>query len=486
MLSALLVQQSSGSWEKAVSSPTLPLSLISAARQIPKEYKIKLFDARIEDEKDILVHLKQPGLLLAFSVLTGASIKNMLSFVKKAKAINHSLKILLGGIHPSILPEQTLACPLVDYIITGPGELPLKELIIQRSKNTGFNPRGIPGLGFKEENRIIINPKKHPDAKEINSWDLPNYKLVEIRKYLFDYNGKPTIYIESSRGCNHTCSFCSNVPLHNRWVPYLPERVVAHIRYLYENYGIKSFLFIDLDFFTDLERARRICELIIKEKLGISWHTQGVRVAELMQMKEDFINLLKESGFREFEAIGVESGSQHLINLIKKGFNVADLPKLNASFMNFAIPMRYNFMIGFPNETYEDTKQTIDMALTLNRQNPHASNSMFYIYTPYPGTEFYRQAIELGFKAPDNLQEWGNIQGWITSPIHGRKIQDRLERIHFLSIFTTMTYWSKFFRRYHILWLFFAVYRYIALFRLNKKFFRLMPEFLIWKFIRMR
>lgn len=116
MLDLLLVHQSSGSWEKALSNYSLPLSLISAVREVPEEYNIKLIDVRIVGKKALDQYLIQDGLLVGFSVLTGPSIKNALEIIHYIRAANPSIKILLGGIHPTILPEQTLSSPKIDEV----------------------------------------------------------------------------------------------------------------------------------------------------------------------------------------------------------------------------------------------------------------------------------------------------------------------------------------------------------------------------------
>lgn len=484
MLDLLLIQQSAGSWEKAISNFSLPLSLISAAREIPEEYNIKLIDARITGLRSLEPYIHQEGLLIGFSVLTGHSIKNALEIIRYIRGINPTVKILMGGIHPSILGGQTLSHPLVDYIITGPGEIPIKELLqCLRSKDTE-KLRKIPGLGLKDKTGLHITQAVFHPAEEINSYRLPAYHLIDIKNYLFDYNGLPTIYLETSRGCNHNCAFCSNVPLKNRWVPMSAEYSVNNIEFLYNRYSIKSFLLIDLDFFFDLERVRRFCRLLLEKGLKVSWHNQGVRVAEMFDMDDEFVQLLKESGFREFEAIGTESGSQRIVDLMGKQYKIEKAVSLNRKFARHKIPMRYNFMIGSPAETYDDVKETVKVALKLNSDNSFSSNSMFYIYAPYPGTRFYEQAVDMGFNPPDSLEGWSNLPGWFTAPIHGKTMRKKLERIHFLSIFTTMTYWKKFFRRFYMLKFMFSVYNKIAIFRLKHDFLLFMPELYLWRMIR--
>lgn len=485
MLDLLLVHQSSGSWEKAISNYSLPLSLISAVREVPEEYNIKLIDVRIVGKKALDQYLIQDGLLVGFSVLTGLSIKNALEIIHYIRAANPLVKILLGGIHPTILPEQTLSSPKIDYIIIGPGEIPLKNLLA--SQKTGSpDVDKIKGLGFKRGNKPFINPPGKVSQQELNSYHLPAYSLLDIKHYVFDYNKQPTIYVESSRGCNFHCAFCSNAALKCRWVPYSPAYVVHHLEYLYTRYGIKSFIFVDLDFFMDLERIREFCLLLISKKLKVFWHAQGVRVQEMLWMDREFIYILKKSGFREFEAVGVESGSQRVVDMMGKGFLVKDIPPLNRKFSGIGIPLRYNFFIGSPGEGYGDVRESINLALKLNSENPLSSNSIFYIYTPYPGTGFFEKAIAAGFNPPKSFKEWGNLREWDRAivPLYSPRIRRKLEKIHFLSIFTTIRYWEKYFQRFRVLKILFLVYRRIAIFRLKRDIFFFMPEFLLWRWIR--
>ncbi len=484
MIDILLVQQSAGSWERPIKNHILPLSLISATRQIPKDFNIKLIDVRIHGKKALLPYIRQKNILIGLSVLTGQSIKNALGIIRFIKEINPSAQIILGGIHPTIQPEQTLASPLVDYIVTGPGETALKEFLIHRSGPRISNPDNIEGLGYKDSGKLFINQPSKLTPEKIDSFGLPSYDLVDIKQYLIDYDGKPSIQIESSRGCNQRCAFCVNSALRQNWVPYSADFVIKHIEHLYYTYGVKSFIFIDWDFFTDLERARQICLQLIQKKIGISWVSQGIHVNELLKIDDKFMRLLKESGFVEFCAIGVESGSKRILKTMNKGYNMEELISLNKNLSRYRIALKYTFIIGTPYEQYKDLQETISLALKLNSDNPYAANSSFYIYTPYPGTKFFDQAVNLGFNPPSTLEEWGDVRGWITSWQRNRGPRSKLEKIHFLSLFTTAVYWQKYLKRFKLLKPVFLIYSKIAVFRLKKGFFPFMPEFLIWKQLR--
>lgn len=486
MLDLLLIQQSAGSWDKAVGGHLLPLSLITAARQIPRDSKVRLIDTRIDGEKTLEPHIKQKGLLIGFSLITGPSINNALGIIRRIRGINPTVKVIAGGVHPTILPEQTLAHPLIDYVAVGPGENILKDMVALRKKGA-FDPSKIPGLGYKKNGQLYINPAQKIPPEELNTFELPEYRLVDMNNYLLDYYSKPTIYVESSRGCNFSCAFCSSVPLKNPWSAYSPEYVANNIEYLYSKYGIRSFLFVDLDFFHDPQRVKKICGLFIKRGLDISWCSQGVRVNEMAAMDDDYANLLKKSGFMEFEAIGTESGSQRIIDLMGKNYKIDTLIATNKRFASYKIPLRHSFVIGVPGETLEEVKQTISLALRLNKDNPYSANSTFYIYTPYPGTRFYQKALDAGFAAPQTLEAWSDLDGFITAtPIYSSKVKETLERIHFLTMFTTLVYWKRYFGRVFLLKFVFVFYSKIALLRLKTGFFSCMPEFYLWKALRKR
>jgi len=484
-LDLLLVQQSSGNWEKAISTHSLPLSLITAAREASREFKIKLVDLRVFGTEALDPFLSQENLLIGFSVMTGTSIQYTLEAISYIRSRTRSAQILLGGTHPTILPHQTLSSPHVDFVIIGHGEFSLRNLLEMRRKSGPFTPQPLDGFGHKANGSCHISKPARINKEEFNNCQLPAYDLLEMSHYIFNYDGQPSIYIESSRGCNHRCTFCSNSALHNRWVPHSPEYIVRHIEYLISHFSIRSFIFVDLDFFFDLSRIRDFCSLLIKKKLNVTWHSQGIRVQELIRMDQEFFQLLKESGFREFEAIGAESGSQRVVDKLKKNFSVRDLPDLNKRLKLSGIPARYNFMMNVPGETYKDIRASIELALKLNKENPLSSNSLFYIYTPYPGTLLYEEAIACGYLFPDTFEGWSKIQGWDKPLFHKNKsMSNRLQKIHFLSLFTTLHYFKKYFRRYPLLKYVFSFYKPVAIFRLKRDILAFMPEFIIWKIIR--
>jgi len=105
---------------------------------------------------------------------------------------------------------------------------------------------------------------------------------------------------------------------------------------------------------------------------------------------------------------GVETGSPRMLGLIKKGETVDDYVNANKALSKTNILACYNFMMGFPNETAEDLKMSIDFALRLLEDNPNSRLSAFYIYTPYPGTELFDVAVKEGFSLPGSLPDWGD------------------------------------------------------------------------------
>jgi anaerobic magnesium-protoporphyrin IX monomethyl ester cyclase len=382
----------------------LPLSLLCPATPLDRQgYRIKIIDefANASWKQELLESLAQKPICFGVTCMTGPQILHALKGCKLAKERYPDLPVIWGGIHASLLPEQTLNNPYVDIIVIGEGEVTFEELV--KALEAGAPLGRVPGLCYKENGKVHftgVRPFVNLDEQPPLSYHLIN--MDHYRRRLF---GVDHISFNSSRGCTFRCSFCWDPVMHRRkWRAMGPETVLDHLKRIIRDYGIRGFLFTDDHFFIDMERAYRILEGIIRADLNISISKLQIRADAICRLDKEFLQLMVRAGVKRF-SVGVESGSQRMLDLMKKDCSVEDAIEANRKLIPYPIVPVFLFMMGLPTETPEEFAQSVRLAVQLTDENPKAVKT-FNIYTPYPGTELYNLALQLGLKEPQRLEDW--------------------------------------------------------------------------------
>ncbi len=387
----------------------LPMSVLSvAAPLVEAGYKVKIIDQRVDRnwKKTLLEEIRNNPLIFGMSALTGKQILNGLEASKLVKE-NTNIPVVWGGVHPSLLPRQTLENNYIDFVVIGEGEETFKELALSLKKKKDFSE--IRGLGYKIGDKIVINLQR--DFINLNDSARTPYELINVENYISKKSfatGKTArnIAFYTSRGCPHRCGFCYNQEFNKRrWRGKSAERVVAEMKELIEKYNVNAFEIEDDEFFVDIERARKICEMIIKDKLNIEIFASCRVNYVANNMDDDYLKLLYKAGFRTL-AFGIESGSEKILELIHKDITIAQVFETIKKLKKAGINSKYYFMAGFPTETEEDLYQTTDLIYKMKELDPQIRISAWRVFTPYPGTELYGLAIKEGWQPPKTLEEW--------------------------------------------------------------------------------
>lgn len=420
----------------------LPISLLTVAAPLVKAgFSVKIIDQRIEEDwrKTLLEQISKEPLFVGFSVMTGLQILHALeaSQIVKEKS---KIPVVWGGVHPSLLPEQTLVNNLVDIVVIKEGEETLLDLAQRIKSNQSLDE--VLGIAYKKDGQIKVNPER--PFIDLNTLpDIP-YHLVEFEKYIkkISYtSGKPgrEIVLFTSRGCPHRCGFCYNRQYNKRrWRGKSAERVVAEMEKLIKDYRITSFNIQDDEFFVDIKRAGKICELIVDNgwQIELSSCCRIDYVSE--RMDDNFLALLERAGFKTL-FLGIESGSPEMEKVICKDITNEQVIRSMEKMHRFNINAKYTFMAGFPGETVSDLYQTTDLILKMKEINPYVRIPPWRVFTVYPGIALYDLSIKNGFKPPYSLEEWAEYDfstvknPWITSKMK-RIIENVIFSIRFLQL----------------------------------------------------
>jgi radical SAM superfamily enzyme YgiQ (UPF0313 family) len=385
----------------------MPLSLVYVATPLRHDYRIKIVDQRIDKDwrNTLTKELSGNDVICAgISSMTGPQISGGLETASIIKQSKPEVPVVWGGVHPSLLPEKTIKDDMVDIVVKGDGEKTFQELV--HALQAGEDKRGVKGIIYKDGKSIIKTPMR--EQFPLRDLGTLAYDLVEVERYKSTmlWTKRRSLPIITSRGCPHKCGYCYNTEFgHKKWTSLSPERTVTNIRYLVNTYDLSGVFLLDDNFFVDLKRAKRICETIIKSNLNIHIYNANCRADTIVRMDRELLTLIKRAGFNQLY-IGVESGSDEVLDSIGKGITVGQVLLANKRLKDFGIRPFYSFMAGFPYETIEDVKKTLSLMRCLLRENPEAIVYKLQLFTPFPGTELFHLASKLGMKYPEDLKGW--------------------------------------------------------------------------------
>jgi len=375
-------------------------------------FELKLFDQRVEPdwEEKLIAELKTGEVVcVALTVMTGEPINFALKTSRLVKETS-DVPTVWGGIHPTILPEQTLEHELVDIVVRGKGEFIFKELVETLANDGDLSE--VKGVSYKSGDGKISH-NEDSLAFDANAIPIPPYDLVDIKKYKrsgFDFQVMSFI---TSRGCPHSCTFCYITSLSNkerRWQAEEVSKTVDHLEHIMELYSPDYISIIDDDFFVNIKRGTAFFDEVEKRKIKIKWGLRGVRIDEIIRMDDSVLKLLERIGMQHLN-IGVESGSPRMLELIDKSIRTDQVLEANRKLGKYKkLQPLYNFFSGLPTETEDDLKQSTDLVNRILWDNPQAQISGFHQFTPYPGNPLFDLAVEKGFIPPTNLETWSRFR----------------------------------------------------------------------------
>ncbi len=381
----------------------LPFGLLCIATPADRAgYQVKIIDQRIEPNwRSILIkELEYDPICIGITSMTGPQLRYALEISRIAKKYGNA-PVVWGGVHPTILPEQTLKNEYIDIVVQGEGEETFLELVQTLKVNKPLST--VKGIWYKENGHI-----KHTAIRsfiDLNQHPPFSCHLIEPKKYIRTMFGIGNLSFFTSRGCPYQCTFCFNTVFNKRrWRSMDPDLAVQRIKEFVQRYNIKGLALFDSNFFADMDRGRIILKGIIREDLDLFISKITIRVDTLSKMNEDDFALLERVGCRLL-LIGVESGSERIRALLKKPINVPILLEINQSLKRLSAVPYYAFMMGFPTETKEDLEESVSLAIRLLDENPNAVKS-FNIYTPFPGTELFDIAVKHGLNIPQRIEDW--------------------------------------------------------------------------------
>ena len=447
----------------------LPLGLASIAAFVRDQVEVQVLDAALEGyhhEETVGPHLIRYGLsdavilkkvaevkpdLVGFSCLFSGQFPIIRGLVEQVKKLDPGMVTVVGGTHPSMLPETALKTTKLDFVILGEGELSFSRLLDRLSKGQSVADLG--GIALRDNGGIRVN-KEVDYIEDLNTLPIPARELFKVEEY-FKINlpmqtlsrSARTLAVASSRGCPYNCGFCCSV-IHwgHRFRARSPEHFLGELEQLKSRWDVKELKFQDDNLTFNHKHAKEVFSGMIDRKLDLVWNTpNGISPWTL---NEEILELMKASGCYEI-ALAIESGDPWVLkNLIHKPVDLEQTRQVVKIMKKVGIETSAFFIIGFPTETRQQIMNTINYAKSLDLDRCY-----LLIYAPLPGTPLAQLAIERGKISSDF--DFENANNYFLPKLHLSEVEpEELIRVHrraFWEINLAFLYRhpAKFFEKYY-------------------------------------
>jgi anaerobic magnesium-protoporphyrin IX monomethyl ester cyclase len=303
------------------------------------------------------------------------NVNNAYIIARICKNFFPNIKIICGGLPATFAYERIFTeCPEIDICVRGEGE----ETIFELTKKNIL--KNITGIAYHSRNEIITNKEKKL-ITDLDKYPFPDYSFFQNKIY-----EKGHYPYETSRGCPFFCKFCCQGRKEGK---ILREKSINKVLSDFEkmvDIGIKKIMIVDNDFLTNINRAKIIFTKIIEKNLNKkASFFLATRVSNILRERNHIVDLMKKANV-DTVFLGIESLSKKNRKEIGKIKSIKELKKLFFLLDSKKIMIIPAYMIGFPNETLEDIKETFKKAVYLNTKIIKIN-----IFTPYPGTEIYNE-----------------------------------------------------------------------------------------------
>ncbi len=401
---------------------TAPLGILAVSTPLLRAgFEVKIIDSTItpQFQKRVIEELGD-ALCLAVSLVTGPMIRVTVQFAREAKRLYPKLPVILGGWHPSLLPEQTLAAEYVDIVVRGQGETALTEVV--QHIEEGASLKGIEGVGYKENGELVFNaPRALKPLKELPP---KAYHLADFDAYQRVCGRRWAMYI-SSLACPYSCAYCTNEGVYGRkWNALDAGQAVEEMTDLVRRYSLQLLWVVDDNFLVDRERALAIAEGLIREGVVFDWSIQA-STNLVNRFTVDQLKVLRRAGLSQI-CHGAESASPTVLKLMNKEFQKPEtIHAVARKCIDAGIRPSFNIIFGFPGEGDKERQETVRFIMEVCRRYPGAE---FWtnIFTPYPGSPIISKAAELGMELPESFEGWADyfprytVLPWLKGRRHRR------------------------------------------------------------------
>jgi len=356
-----------------------PLSLLSMGAVLEEAgHAVSIVDAHVDKLTELEFReeiMRRAPTFVGITMMTSTAITGH-RIAQIVKEVDPETTVVVGGVHPDALPDETLRARSIDYVVRGDGEYTLLDLVDRKPDAE------ILGISHRKDGAVVHNPSR-PVLMDLGSLPRYAYHLAPMKKYypaVGAYRRLPAINMLMTRGCPGKCIFCNSAETTLRTRP--AAQVVDEIIHLRDAHGIREIQFYDDTFTVMKKNALEFCRLMKERDVGVTWSC----FARTDCFSESMAKALKEGGCHQV-MFGVEAGNSEILETIRKPIDLERTLRAVRIAKDVGIEVRAAFTFGTPGETPATIEDTVDYALRLD-----PDLAIFNITTPYPGTQLYAWA----------------------------------------------------------------------------------------------
>jgi len=330
--------------------------------------------------------------------------KSAMRLINIAKEEQPDAVTMLGGSHGTFWDENALdEYPILDMVVRREGEVTFVEVLSKLEAGAGL--KGVLGVTFRGRDGNVVRNGDRPFIKDLDALPFPAHHLLPLET--LKRMGNVLFPLMTSRGCVFWCDFCSTVRMFGRgYRMRSAENVVDEMEMIHGKYGVRQFTFYDDAFSVDRKRVVKICEELRARRLDLVWDC-GTRVD---MVDRELMETMRGAGCLGVW-LGVESGSEVILGAMNKGIKLAQTRRAYKIAHDVGLMTIANVVLGFPGETVETARETINFVKELNPD--HVG---FYVATPYPGTPMYEQVKREGWLRVTDFDKYDTANPTFETP----------------------------------------------------------------------
>jgi len=342
--------------------------------------------------------------VVAISILT-ATVHTTWELARTVKEVLPQAVVVVGGMHCSALPEDTLQEPAIDYGVVGEGEEAFRELL--EALQAKRDPGGIGNLVYRRDGQVVVNPRR-PPIRNLDAIPFPARELFDNSKYSLNVNRRATsaksTTLLTSRGCPYGCIFCSKSIYGRSFNQRSPQNVIAELKLL-EEQGYGEVLIVDDTFTVNRKWILEFCRLFVAEGLRLQWNCH----ARVNTLDEEVVKAMKQAHCTGM-AFGIESGNPEMLRKIDKAITIEQAHVAVNLCRRYGIGSLCSYIFGHPGDTRATIDDTLRISLELD-----SDFANFCVLVPMPGSKIFDDLLKQG---RPGLKEWDRYLG------HSRRVLD--------------------------------------------------------------
>ncbi|MFH1807426.1 MAG: radical SAM protein [Pseudomonadota bacterium] len=361
-----------------------PLSLPMLAARVRDRATVRILDLNVEPQPQLALASALESFRPTHVGVTGVTplYPSMLEILRTVRRIDPAIVTIAGGPFVSALPEEVVATTLVDCVVIGEGEETFAELLERPLAEV----RGICYLADGAPRRTAVRPPiEDLDRLPLPAWDL--YDLSRYRAPVVVERHPPAALVETTRGCPHSCVWCSKIPFGSTFRVKSPERVVEEFLYL-KRIGFREAHVEDDGFSENLKHAKEVCRALIAARIDLPWNLlNGIRVD---RFDDELAGLLAAAGCYQC-GFGIETGNDAVRGEAGKRVVGSDIRRALDIARRHGLESMGYFIMGLPNETEASLRETIEFMCSLPLDYVKIST-----FVPFPGSRIFTELEQAG------------------------------------------------------------------------------------------